>query len=392
MCPQIFFACIVTQAVGDNTWAYFFGKNCQDQSKQRVSAHTFAGPKVASLGSKRDNWLREIHSIQIFPTWGTHYVKERLDDIRGCLILLQVYMYERKWSAHTRIHTQTDRIAPMCGVSACTSYSFFTESSQAPILDRILCMSTNMPPSPSPTYVASHSFLLAGALSWWCSEILLKTGQIITNQGHFSMVKNRTQKNLDFSGWKFMEILWWARAFLDFCRSPFEVVSFMGELFGRSRTVLFLLLRQVSATLFLQVWCASTRAQYLQGRDCILARMDHCMSLSLCPVRGFFVCDVKGLGPASLWWCRLEMPTLPEWLSHIWLKSTLQWEWWNLAWPWSRHDVVFLVSSPFYRNSRPKRGWAGSRQRPSGPRGSDKKMNIRMQMSDVVLDGSSVPG
>ena len=24
MCPQIFFACIVTQAVGDNTWAYFF--------------------------------------------------------------------------------------------------------------------------------------------------------------------------------------------------------------------------------------------------------------------------------------------------------------------------------------------------------------------------------
>ena len=30
-----FFACIVTQAVGDNTWAYFFGKHCrQDQSKQ----------------------------------------------------------------------------------------------------------------------------------------------------------------------------------------------------------------------------------------------------------------------------------------------------------------------------------------------------------------------
>lgn len=32
---------------------------------------------------------------------------------------------------------------------------------------------------------------------------------------------------------------------------------------------------------------------YLQGRDCILARMDHCMSLSLCPVRGFFVCDIN---------------------------------------------------------------------------------------------------
>ena len=24
MRPQIFFACIVTQAVGDNTWAYYF--------------------------------------------------------------------------------------------------------------------------------------------------------------------------------------------------------------------------------------------------------------------------------------------------------------------------------------------------------------------------------
>lgn len=50
--------------------------------------------------------------------------------------------------------------------------------------------------------------------------------------------------------------------------------------------------------------------------------------------------SMKGLWPASLWWCRLEMPTLLEWLSHIWLTSTLQCEWWNLAWPWSRHDVV----------------------------------------------------
>lgn len=68
--------------------------------------------------------------------------------------------------ARALAYTHTHRIVPMCRVSARTTYSFFIESTQAPILDRILCMSTNMPPSPSPTYVASHSFLLAGALSW----------------------------------------------------------------------------------------------------------------------------------------------------------------------------------------------------------------------------------
>ncbi len=55
--------------------------------------YKFAGSKVASLGSKREDWLCKIHLMKIFPTRGTHFVNERLDHIRGCLILLQKYMY-----------------------------------------------------------------------------------------------------------------------------------------------------------------------------------------------------------------------------------------------------------------------------------------------------------
>ena len=392
MCPQIFFACIVTQAVGDNTWAYFFGKNCQDQSKQRVSAHTFAGPKVASLGSKRDNWLREIHSIQIFPTWGTHYVKERLDDIRGCLILLQVYMYERKWSAHTRIHThrQTElHLCAECLPVLATVFSLKAVRRQSWIASCACLPTCHRHPV--------RLMWLHTAFFWqvpWAGDAvrfyskLDKSSQI---KGISAWWKIGPKK----LGFQWLEIH--GNSLMGSCVLRLLQVSLRScELHGwaiwKVPHCSFLTASSSFSNPFFTGWCASTRAQYLQGRDCILARMDHCMSLSLCPVRGFLVCDVKGLGPASLWWCRLEMPTLPEWLSHIWLKSTLQWEWWNLAWPWSRHDVVLPVSSPFYRNSRPKRGWAGSRQRPSGPRGSDKKMNIRMQMSDVVLDGSSVPG
>ncbi len=87
--------------------------------------------------------------------------------------------------------------------------------------------------------------------------------------------------------------------FLDFCRSPFEVVSFMGELFGRSRTTeLFLLLCQVSPTLFYRF---DVLAQEHNIYKVETASWQEWIFVCLCPFPGNFLMStlMKGLWPAS---------------------------------------------------------------------------------------------